>query len=188
MQAQGFAALVTGEQLGIGPDRDVRLLQEIQKLLALQLLHRGIEQPRHRRVGKADQTVLTDHQDAFGGVVQHRGIKRASDLQIMAQALQRAAIALMLEQRLDFGLENLRVERFEQVIHRATGVALDHGVLGLFVGGEENDRRQAGPLTAAHQARDFKAVHARHLHIQQHQVDIVFEQQTRGLRNPRRRS
>ncbi|MCY1452308.1 hypothetical protein D9M71_692180 [compost metagenome] len=81
----------------------------------------------------------------------------------------------MLEQGLDFGLENLRIERFEQVIHCTAGIALDHGVLGLFIGGEEDDRCQAGALAAPHQARDFKAVHARHLHIQQHQVDIVLE-------------
>ncbi|MNO85105.1 hypothetical protein D3C76_764670 [compost metagenome] len=156
-------------------------MQEIQELLALQLLHRGVEQSRHRRVGKLDQAVLADHQDALGGVVQHRGVERASDLQVMAQALQCPAIALMLEQRLDLGLENLRIKGFEQVIHRATGVTLDHGVLGLFVGGEENDRCQAGPLAAAHQARHFKTVHARHLHIQQHQVDIVFKQQPERL-------
>ena len=166
----------------------MRFLQEVQKLLALQLLHRGIEQPRHRRVGKADHAVLTDHQNAFGGVIQHRGIEGASDFQIMAQALQRTAIALMFEQRLDFGFENLRVERFEQVIHRTTGVTLDHGVLGLLVGGEENDRRKTGALAAAHQSRHFKTVHARHLHIQQHQVDVMFEQQARAPRNPRRRS
>ncbi|MNF87229.1 hypothetical protein D3C84_696880 [compost metagenome] len=181
VQAQGLAALVPGQQVRIGPDRYVRFLQEIQELLALQLLHRGVEQSRHRRVGKLDQAVLADHQDALGGVVQHRGVERASDLQVMAQALQCPAIALMFEQRLDLGLENLRIKGFEQVIHRATGVALDHGILGLFVGGEENDRRETGALTAAHQARHFKTVHARHLHIQQHQVDIVFEQKAEGF-------
>ncbi|MNV23529.1 hypothetical protein D3C71_1145430 [compost metagenome] len=159
----------------------MRLLQEIHKLLALQFLHRGIEQARHRRVGEADQTVLAHHQNAFGGVLQHRGIERASDLQVMAQALQGPTIALVFQQCLDLGLENLWIERFEQVIHRATGIALDHGVLGLFIGGQENDRREAGPLAAAHQARHLKTVHARHLHIQQHQVHIVFEQQTEGL-------
>ncbi|MNF85693.1 hypothetical protein D3C84_680990 [compost metagenome] len=183
MQAQGFTAPVTVEQFGTGPDRDVWLLQVIQEFLALQVLHGGVEQPRHCRIGKTDQTVLTDHHNAFGGVVQYRCIKRASDLQIVAQALQRAAIALMLKHRLDFRLEDLRIEGFEQVIHRAAGIALDHGGLGLFVGGEENDGRVASALTAAHQTRDFKAIHARHLHIQQHQVDFVLKQRAQGFRS-----
>ncbi|MNP15221.1 hypothetical protein D3C76_1075700 [compost metagenome] len=181
VQAQGLAALVPGQQVRIGPDRYVRFLQEIQELLALQLLHRGIEQSRHCRVGKAHQTVLTDHQDALGGVFQHRGIERASDLQVMTQALQCPAIALVLEQRLDLGLEDLWVEGFEQIIHRATGIPLDHGILGLFIGGQENDRCQVRTLAATHQARHFKTVHARHLHIKQHQVDIVFKQQPERL-------
>ncbi|MNK90306.1 hypothetical protein D3C87_1103520 [compost metagenome] len=93
----------------------------------------------------------------------------------MTQALQGSAVTLVFEQHLDPGREDLRVERLEQVIHRTTGIALDHGVPGLFVGGQENDRRETGPLATAHQARHFIAVHARHLHIQQHQVDVVFK-------------
>ncbi len=115
----------------------MRFLQEIQELPALQLLHRCIEQARDRRVGKADPAIVADHQNALGGVIQYRGIEGASDLQVMAQALQLPAIALVLQQRLNLGLENLRIEWLEQVIHRATGIALDHGILGLLVGGRE---------------------------------------------------
>ncbi|MNV07489.1 hypothetical protein D3C71_979220 [compost metagenome] len=93
----------------------------------------------------------------------------------MTQALQGPAVTLVLEQRLDLGRKDLWVERLEQIIHRTTGIALDHGILGLFVGGQENDRRQTGPLATAHQARHFIPVHVRHLHVQQHQVDIVFK-------------
>ncbi|MNV17922.1 hypothetical protein D3C71_1087250 [compost metagenome] len=157
------------------------LLQIVQKLLALQFLHRGIEQPRHRRIGKTNQAVLTQHQNAFGRVIQHRCIKGPGGFQIMTQALQGPAVALVFEQRLDLGREDLRVERLEQVIHRTAGIALDDRVLGLFIGGQENDRREAGPLATAHQARHFITVHARHLHVQQHQVDIVFKQQAEGL-------
>ena len=93
----------------------------------------------------------------------------------MTQALQGQTIALVLQQCLDFGFENLRVERLEQVIDRTVGVALDHGVPGLLVGGKENDWSQAGTLAVAHQACHFKTIHPGHLHIQQHQVDFMFE-------------
>ncbi len=181
MQAQGFTALVTGVELGIGPQGNVWLLQEIEKLLAFQILHRRIEQSRNRRVGKADHAVLAQHQNAFGGVVQHRGIEGARHFQVMTEALQGTAIALVLEQRLDLGLEDLRIERLEQVIHRAAGISLDHSILRLLVGGEENDRCQPRALAAAHQPCDFETVHAGHLHIEQDQVDVVFEQKVQRL-------
>lgn len=34
---------------------------------------------------------------------------------------------------------------------------------------------------AAHQPGDFEAVHTRHLHVQQHQPYILFEQTAQGL-------
>lgn len=79
-------------------------MQEIQEWHVLQLLGGGIEQAAGGRVGEADATVLIHHQDAFGGVVQHRGIERPGRFEILAQALQGPAIALVLEQRLTLGL------------------------------------------------------------------------------------
>lgn len=121
------------------------------------------------------------HQNALGSVLQDRRVERPGRFQLTGQALQHAPIALLVEQGLDLGLENLRVERFEHVVHGATGVTLEHGRFGLFIGGEENDRGQPGALAAAHQSGDFEAVHLRHLYIQQHQVDIVFKQSTQGF-------
>ncbi|MNE76064.1 hypothetical protein D3C80_1722770 [compost metagenome] len=101
----------------------------------------------------------------------------------MTQALQRTPVALLLQQGLDLGLEDLRVEGFEQVVHRATGITLEHSRLGLLIGGQENDRGKPCTLAAAHQAGDFEAIHARHLHIQQHQVDFVLKQRAQGFRS-----
>ncbi len=147
----------------------------------MQLMGRGVEQARDRRVGVFDHTVLADHQDAFGGVIQHRGIEGARGFQVMAQALQRPAIALVLQQRLDLGLEDMRVEGFEQVVDGAAGVAFQHGGWGLRVGTQEDDRRHPRTLAAAHQTGDFKAVHAGHLDVQQHQVDVMHQQQFEGF-------
>lgn len=73
------------------------------------------------------------------------------------------------------GLEHIRVERFEQIVRRTIRIALLHRILGLLIGGEKDNRRKTGALTAAHQSRDLEAVHARHLHIQQNQVDFLLE-------------
>ncbi|MCY1421516.1 hypothetical protein D9M71_371740 [compost metagenome] len=121
------------------------------------------------------------HQDALGGVLQDRCIERPGRFQLAGQTLQHAPVALLFEQGLNLGLENLRVERFEHVVHGAAGVAFEHGRVGLFVGGEENDRGQSGTLIAAHQPGDFKAVHFRHLYIHQHQVDFVLKQRAQGF-------
>ena len=181
MQAIGFAPAITGVELGAAPVGNVGLLQVVEKGRAFQLLDLGIEQARDRRIGETHAPALVHHQDALGSVVQHRGIEGPRHLQVVAEVLQGPAVALMLQQGLDLGLENLWVERFEQVVHGATGIALDHGVLRLFVGGEKDDRGQPGTLAATHQAGDFEAIHAGHLYIQQHQVHFMFEQQAQGL-------
>ena len=93
----------------------------------------------------------------------------------MTQTLQGPAVTLMLQQGLDLGLENIRVKGFEQVVDGATGIAFEHGGGRLLIGAQEDDRRHAGALAAAHQARHFKAIHARHPHIQQYQVDITLQ-------------
>jgi hypothetical protein len=90
--------------------------------------------------------------------------------------LQVLAVTLLFQQRLHLGPQDLRVEGFEQVIDRAVGIALEHRSLGLLVGGEEDNRRQARALAAAHEPRDLEAIHAGHLHVQQDQVDFMFEQ------------
>jgi hypothetical protein len=82
-----------------------------------------------RRVGEGDQTLFADHQNAFPGVFEYRGIEGASRFQLPTQALQVASVALLLEQCLNLGPQNLRIERLEQIIHGARGVALEHGGL-----------------------------------------------------------
>ena len=152
------------------------LLQETEETLALQLSHRCIQQPGNGRVGVLDHTGFAHHQNALGGVIQHRGIKRAGQLQVMAQALQGTAIALVLQQRLHLGLKDMRVKGLEQVVDRPAGVAFKYCVGGMGGGGQKDNRRHARALAAAHQACDLEAVHARHAHVQQHQVDVVGQQ------------
>ncbi len=168
-------------ELRLAPQGGIGQLQQIEQMGTLQVLHRAVHQARDRRVGKADDTLGVDHQDAFGGIFQDRGVERPGSLQLAGQLLQHAPAALLVQLRLHLGLENLWIERFEQVIHRATGVALEHGGIGLLVGSEEDNRGQPGSLAAAHQAGDLEAVHFRHLHIEQYQIDFVFQQRPQGF-------
>ncbi|MNN05506.1 hypothetical protein D3C81_1182710 [compost metagenome] len=160
----------------------MRLLKKIEKLFTFQLLHRRIQQPRNRRIGEADQTILAHHQYPLGCVIQHRSIEGARHFQVMTQALQRAAITLVFQQRLHLRLEDLRVERLEQVIHRTTGVALEHGGIGLLVCGKKDDRGQPGAVAATHQPGNLETVHFGHLHVEQHKVDFVLQQGAQGFR------
>ena len=158
------------------PGWHMGLLQETEETFALQLSHRCIQQPGNGRVGILDHTVFAHHQNALGGVIQHRGIKSAGQFQVMAQALQGTAIALVLEQGLHLGLEDVRVKGLEQVVDRTTGVAFQHRVGRMGGGRQKDNRRHARTLAATHQARHLETVHARHAHVQQHQVDVVGQQ------------
>ncbi|MNO99235.1 hypothetical protein D3C76_910010 [compost metagenome] len=168
-------------EIRIGPQASVGHLHQVEQLGALQQCHRRFHQPRNGRIGKADGAGRIHHQDAFGSVFQNGSVECPGSLQFAGQALQHAPVTLLIELGLHLGLENLWVERLEQVIHRATGVALEHSGIGLFIGGQEDDRGQPGAVAATHQPGDFEAVHFRHLHIQQDQVDFMFKQRTQGF-------
>ena len=82
----------------------------------------------------------------------------------------------MFKQGVNLVAQHTGVEWFEHEVHRPGGVALEHRILGLRDGGNEDDRGVAGARIAAHQAGHFKTVHMRHLYIQQHQADIFLQQ------------
>ncbi|MNQ77139.1 hypothetical protein D3C85_919980 [compost metagenome] len=86
----------------------------------------------------------------------------------------------MLEQRVDLVAQDLGVERLQHEVHRAPDIALEHGILGLGNGRDENDRGEARTRIAAHQPRHLEAIHMRHLHIQQHQPHVLFQQTLQG--------
>ncbi|MDT4827249.1 hypothetical protein FQZ97_605890 [compost metagenome] len=177
VQAVGLVALPVAVEVRFAPVAlHLRVGDQLQQRLAFQVLHRALEHLRHGGVGEVDQAVLADHQDALGGILQHRGIEGAGAVQLLAEQQQVAAVAFVAQQRLDLVPQYLGIEGFEDEVHRAGGVSLQHGVLGVGDGGDEDDRREAGQRAAAHQAGDFEAVHARHLHVQQDQADLFLEQ------------
>ncbi len=178
VNAVGVGTAIVVIKTGIGPLADTGFVQVGAQPGAAQLAVGHAQQAADRRIGEADDAIFGDDKNAFGHVCQHRGVERPRRLQFAAQLLQSTPIVLLLQQRLNLGPENIRVEGLEQVIDCAAGIALVDRVARLFVGGEEYDRRQSRSQTATHQAGDFKAIHVRHLHIKQHQIDISVQQNT----------
>ena len=68
------------------------------------------------------------------------------------------------------------IERLEHEIHRTGGIALKYRILSVGDGRDKDDRGVARKRIATHQAGDFETIHKRHLHVQQDQADVLFEQ------------
>ncbi len=141
-------------------------LQQPQQIDVLQLFDRRCQQGTDSRVGEANDAACIHHQNTLGRIVQNGCIESAGFVEFTGQRLQTPPIALLVEQGLNLGLENLRVERLEHVVHSAVGIAFQYGGLGLLVGCQENDGRKPGSLAATHQTSDFEAVHLGHMHIE----------------------
>ena len=177
MQAVGLATPPLLIELGQTPLAGHLGSDQIGKHFAtFQITHGAVEHACHGRVGETDATVFAHHHDAFGGVIQHRGIEGTCAVQLLAELQQLAAVALVFQQGVDFVAQHTGVEWLEHKVHRPGGVALEHRILGLRDGRNEDDRGIACARVAAHQTGHFKTVHVRHLHIQQHQSDILFQQ------------
>jgi len=177
MQAVGFAAAPVLIELRFTPDlRHLRRGEMLEQRRALQRLDTGVQHLRNRRVGEVDQAILTHHQNALGRVAEHRGVEGPGAVQLLGEQLQIAPVVLMAEQGVDLVLEDLRIEGLENEIHRPCGVAAQHRLAGMGDGRDEDDRRIAGMRVAPHQPGDFEAIHAGHLHVQQHQLHIDFQQ------------
>ena len=81
-----------------------------------------------------------------------------------------------------FGIEGLH-----QVVDRAALVAGEH-VRGVAVDRrDEDDGDVRGARVTFHQRRGLEAVHARHLHVQQHERELLGEQAAEGFRARHRR-
>lgn len=150
MYAENAPPQVGLVEVGLTPQAGIGQLHQVKQVSALQLLHRCRQQARNGRVGKTDDTLGIYHQDALGSILQDRCVECPRGFQLSAQTLQHAPVALLFEQGLNLGLEDLRVERLEHVVDGAAGVAFEYGGFGLFVGGEEDNRGQPGALAATH--------------------------------------
>ena len=79
-----------------------------------------------------------------------------------------------LHQRLHLAAQHVRDHGRQDVIDRAEGVAARRVHL-VGEGGDEDDRRVRGLAPRADELGGFQPVHARHVHIQQHDGEIVLQ-------------
>ena len=75
------------------------------------------------------------------------------------------------ERVLDAALDDVRVERTADVVGNAETVAALNG-LAVVGGGDHDDRNLVDPAELVHVLEHGKAVHLRHIDVEQHQIDV----------------
>ena len=106
----------------------------------------------------------------------------ARGAQLGVHSFELAATLMKLDQHCDLAAQDLRYDRYGDVVDCAELVALQPVELADVHGGDEDDRRQLQSRMLPHQARHLEAVHFRHVHIQQDRCELLFEQPFQRLR------
>ena len=102
--------------------------------------------------------------------------RREGGAEALLALTQGDARAVEIDEDRHLRAQDLGVERLDDVVHRAHGIAAEH-VVGLLVDGrEEDDRHMAGALPPLDELRRLEAVETRHLHVQEDQVELVLQQ------------
>ena len=92
-----------------------------------------------------------------------------------------AALALEVAEDADLRAQHVRLEGLEHVVDGARLVAAgDLGDVGAHRG-QEDDRRGAAALAPADELRGLEAVHARHLHVEQDDGEVLLQQRLERL-------
>ncbi len=132
------------------------------------------EQRGERGVDADDEPVGVDEHGA-----RRRGLPRPA--QELVGALAAAAVALELGEHRDLRPQHDRVERLEDVVHRARLVAAEHLRDVGAHGGQEDDRRPRAALAPADVLGRLVAVHAGHPDVEQHDREVLGEQRAQRL-------
>ena len=85
-------------------------------------------------------------------------------------------LEIQLDEHVDLRPQDLRLERFEDVVDRADGVSLEDVLLVLADRREEDDRDELRSLARLDHLRCLEPVHARHLHVEQNDGELALEQ------------
>ena len=141
----------------------------------------GIHQPplRGLGLGRAGEQVGGE-QDVGEIVAQVVRDQLGPFLVFLREATQRVAGALQGGMGAHPGQQFLGHERLGDVIDGAGGESADQ-VLAVVVGGQEDHRQVAQRRVLAHLPQHLETVHARHAHVQQHQVRPVRTRQLEPL-------
>jgi hypothetical protein len=91
------------------------------------------------------------------------------------------ALAVELEEYVRLVLENMRLDRLVDEIHRSGFVALEDALRLASAGRHEDDGHVTGPLASPHQLCELEAIHLGHLHVQERQSEIVDQKELQRL-------
>ena len=119
-----------------------------------------------RPVDLGDAAVEVQPRHADRRVVERRAQQRLA-------ARRGARLGVELEEDADLGAQDGRVVRLEDVVDGAGRVAAEDVVALLADRGHEDDRHRARALAALDQLGGLEAVHARHLHVEQHDGEVL---------------
>ena len=97
-------------------------------------------------------------------------------LQLAGQLLGFAALAIELREDSDFGAQQLGNDRYRDVIHGASLVALEPVGIGQVDRRDEDDSRLLIARVLPDDFSELEAVQLGHAHIDQHDGDVVLEQ------------
>src|SRR6202020_1612848 len=94
-------------------------------------------------------------------------------------ALSSDLVTLLVELKEHTGLaaQNIRLDWLVQEVHGASFVPAESALTIGSSRSEKNDRRPAGALGSPHQLGKLVAIHLGHLHIENGERDVVFEEQ-----------
>ena len=91
-------------------------------------------------------------------------------------------LAIKLEKYVGLAAEDVRFDGLKQEIDRARLVAPEAPLSVRGSSREEDDRDALGASRSPHQLRQFKAVHVRHMHVDQRKRHVVLEQELQRSR------
>ncbi len=101
---------------------------------------------------------------------------------LLIELLQLAPLAVQLHQHRHLAAQDLRHHRNRHVVDRAELVALQAVELADVHAGDEDDRRALEARMLVDQAGGLEAIHAGHVHVQQHHGEFVLPSAARAPR------
>src|SRR3984957_8316240 len=109
----------------------------------------------------------------------HEG--RGIGLELVALSSDLVALLIKLKEHTGLAAQNVRLDRLVKEVHRASFVSPESALTIGSSRSEKDDRRPAGSLGSPHELGELVAVHFGHLHIENGERDIVFQEQLQRL-------
>jgi hypothetical protein len=156
-------------------------MHERVDVMAADLVDAAPDHRRRRRIDERRPSIEVDAEHPFRDRVEDQLILFRQPRELVRLALQCLAFAEQLDEDADLRAQDLRLNRFEDVVDRAELVSAKDVRLAATERGEKDDRRVARFVAGADQARRLEAVEIRHLHVEQDDGELLIEQMAQRL-------